>query len=69
MQYNEIEKLAITNARVKLFILVRGDLSRQEMASIFVKALPAIGRINKNNAPPFIAKIYRDGTVQKTGIV
>jgi hypothetical protein len=69
MQHSEIERAAIQNARVPVFILVRSDLSGAEMASIFVKALPAILRILRTHTPPFIAKIYRDGSVLKTDVV
>ncbi len=69
MQHSEIEKAAIRNARVRVFILVRSDLSGDEIASIFVKALPSITKIIRNDTPPFIAKIYRDGSVTKTDVV
>lgn len=69
MQHSEIEKAAIKNARVPVFILVRSDLSGVEMAEIFLKALPAIAKILKQHNPPFIAKIYRNASVDKTDIV
>jgi predicted nuclease of predicted toxin-antitoxin system len=69
MQHNEIEKIAITNSRVRVFILVRGNLSGAEMASVFVKALPAMSRIIQSQEPPFIARVYKDGKVSKTDIV
>lgn len=69
MQHNEIEKLAIKNARVRVFILVRGNLSGPEMASILVKALPSMTRVIRAHEPPFIARIYRDGSTTKTEII
>jgi hypothetical protein len=39
MQRGEIEKIAIRNAKARVFILVRGDLSAQEMAEIFVNPM------------------------------
>jgi predicted nuclease of predicted toxin-antitoxin system len=69
IQHSEIEKAAIRNARVSVFILVRSDLSGQEMSSIFVKALPAISNVVRRHRPPFIAKVYRDASVLKTNIV
>jgi len=41
-RYRTIERNALMNARVRAFVLVSGNLSGQEMAKIFVKALPAI---------------------------
>lgn len=69
MQRGEIEKLAIRNAKARVFILVRGDLSAQEMAEIFVKALSPMARVVQKHPPPFIAKVYRAGSVLKTDLV
>jgi hypothetical protein len=69
MQRGEIEKIAIRNAKARVFILVRGDLSAQEMAEIFVKALSPMARVVRKNPPPFIAKVYRAGSVLKTDLV
>lgn len=69
MQHSEIEKAAIRNARVSVFILVRSDLSGQEVSSIFVKALPAMLKLVQRYSPPFIARIYRDASVVKTDVV
>jgi predicted nuclease of predicted toxin-antitoxin system len=69
MQRGEIEKIAIRNAKARVFILVRGDLSAQEMAEIFVKALSPMARVVRKHPAPFIAKVYRSGSVLKTDLV
>ncbi len=69
MQRGELEKIAIRNAKARVFILVRGDLSAQEMAEIFVTALSPIARVVQRYRAPFIAKVYRDGSVRKTDIL
>jgi hypothetical protein len=51
------------NAGVAAFILTAGDLQGEEMARIFVKALPAIGKFLAKHRRPFIAKIVRNGSV------
>lgn len=51
------------NAGVGAFILTSGDLSGEEMAHIFVKALPAISKFLKKHRKPFMAKIARSGAV------
>ena len=48
---------------VAAFILTSGDLQGDEMAQIFVKALPRITRFLKNHTKPFIAKIAKDSSV------
>jgi 5S rRNA maturation endonuclease (ribonuclease M5) len=50
-------------AGVAAFILTSGDLQGEEMAQIFVKALPRITRFLKNHTKPFIAKIAKDSSV------
>jgi len=50
-------------AGVGAFILTSGDLSGEEMAQIFVKALPAISKFLVKHRRPFIAKITRSGSV------
>jgi hypothetical protein len=69
MQRGEIEKIAIRNSKARVFILVRGDLSAKEMADIFVKALSPMARVIRKHPPPFIAKVYRNGSVLKTDLV
>src|SRR2546423_13137533 len=64
--YNWLEVRAIKNAKGRAFLLVRGELPGDEQATIISKALPEMLRILDLTAPPFIAKIYRDGRVHLT---
>ena len=50
-------------AGVGAFLLTSGDLSGEEMAQFFVKALPAISRFLGKHKKPYIAKIARNGSV------
>jgi len=63
-QYNWLERRAIKNAQGRAFLLVRGQLSGHEQASIMCKALPKMLRILDLTPRPFIAKIYRDSSIQ-----
>jgi len=58
----EIGAIAHTGARV--FILVSGNLTSQQMASILINALDKIKKVAQGHKPPFIAKVYRNGRVQ-----
>jgi len=58
-----LEKTALMNAGVAAFILTSADLKGNEMAEIFVNALPAISKTLKQYQRPFIAKITRNGKV------
>ena len=51
-------------AGVRAFVLVSGNLTGQEMAQIFVKALPRMIKFAVKHSPPLIAKIHRDGSVE-----
>ena len=68
-QYNWLEIRAIKNAKGRAFLLVRGELSGEEQAAIICKALSEMLRILDLTTPPFIAKIYRDGSVHLTDLI
>lgn len=59
-----IEVEAIARASARIFILVSGNLSRQQMVDLFVEALERINKFTQGNQAPFIAKIYKDGKIQ-----
>lgn len=67
-QFNYLERLAIKHAKGRAFLLVRGELIGKDQAAIIGKALPEILRTLDLTKPPFIAKIYRDGSVHLTNI-
>ncbi|OQW32880.1 MAG: hypothetical protein A4E19_05880 [Nitrospira sp. SG-bin1] len=48
IRYRQVERLTLMKAGVAAFILTSGDLQGEEMARIFVKALPRITRFLKN---------------------
>ncbi|WHZ23650.1 MAG: hypothetical protein OJF47_002762 [Nitrospira sp.] len=48
---------------VAAFILTTGDLQGQEMANIFVAALPGIAKFLTKHKKPFMAKVGRNGSV------
>jgi hypothetical protein len=62
--YRPLERLAVVEAGVRMFALVAGNLAGHDMAAIFVKALSPMRRFCGLHDPPFIAKVYRDGTVK-----
>lgn len=61
---NDLEVRAIARAGARVFILVSGNLTRQQMADLFVEVLPKLEKFNQGNQAPFIAKIYKDGRVE-----
>jgi predicted nuclease of predicted toxin-antitoxin system len=65
IRYRNLERAALMRAGVGAFVLTAGDLKGDEMAQIFVKALPAISRFLAKHRKPFIAKVTRGGSVSK----
>jgi hypothetical protein len=63
IRYRALEQQALQNARVGAFILVSGNLTGEQMAKIFVMALPKIYSHTAETTLPFIAKIFRDSSV------
>ncbi|QFZ91274.2 hypothetical protein [Synechococcus elongatus] len=61
---NALESRAIAHAGAKVFILVSGNLNRQQMADLFIGVLPKLEKFNLGNQAPFIAKVYKDGRVE-----
>lgn len=64
IRYRAIETAALRASKVRAFVLTaKGDLSGQEIADIFIKALPPIRRLCSKEPPPFIARVSREGNV------
>lgn len=64
IRYRVAEKQAVRRAKVRAFVLAaQGDLRAEMLAEIFLKALPKVRRVVKQQKPPFIAKISRGGEV------
>jgi PIN like domain len=61
---NQMERLAVADARVRMFVLVSQNLSGTDMADIFVKAIPAMEKFILKNIAPFIAKVDRESKVK-----
>lgn len=64
IRYRTIERQALMNAGLKAFFFMSGSISFSSMAEIIAKALPAIRKFAESHAPPFIAGIYKDGSVK-----
>lgn len=62
---NEHEKAMFRAARVRVFALARKDLPGQEMADLFVKALPGMRKRAITVEPPFVFSISRKGDFRR----
>jgi predicted nuclease of predicted toxin-antitoxin system len=61
---NILEQVAIASSDAKVFVLSLGNVTGQEMASIFAQALEQMENFAQSNQPPFIAKVYKFGKVR-----
>jgi hypothetical protein len=63
IRYNELEKAAVLQNRVREFYFSSGNFNGAEMAEILVTALPEMTRICRRHEAPFIASITKSGKV------
>ncbi len=61
---NHLERIAVANANIKMFILASQNLSGQDMAAIFLKNFVKMQEFVRNYDAPFIAKIYKNGDIE-----
>lgn len=64
IRYHAREKETLLAYGVRAFVLTAKALNADEMAAVFVKALPKIARILENNPGPFVATIAASGLVR-----
>jgi PIN like domain len=57
IRYRQLEKLALTEARVRAFVFTGGNVTVKDTAAILVRALPRITRLCRAQAGPFIYHI------------
>lgn len=59
LRYNAVERRALLSGGVRAFILTSGNLTGDEMAAIFLAALPKMNRLLRKHQGPFIARVTR----------
>ena len=64
IRYRQMEWLAFKAGMVRAFAFSSGNLRAEEMADIFLKALPKIIRFVEELPPPFLATITKGGDVK-----
>lgn len=58
-----LERLAVASAGVRMFVLVSQNLLGADTAAAFTKAIAAMQQFLQTHPAPFIAKVYRDGSI------
>jgi hypothetical protein len=68
IRYRAAARQVIRRAKVRMLVLVaHGNLRIEALAEVFLKALPKVRVIMPQQKPPFIAKIWRDGSIAVIG--
>jgi PIN like domain len=66
IRYNRNEIDALRKARLRAFLAARaGNLRGQDLANLFVQALPKIIRYAHSIAPPFVYRITKSGNLSR----
>ena len=63
MRRRPAEQLAIVKHGVRAFSLTSGEMKAQEMAEVFLKAMPKMKRLLRKHPEPFIAAVTRSGDI------
>jgi predicted nuclease of predicted toxin-antitoxin system len=64
IRYHAREKATLLAYGVRAFVLTATALNGDEMATVFVKALPEIAKVLGSSDGPFVATVTRAGTVR-----
>jgi hypothetical protein len=64
IRYNELEKAAVRQHKIREFYFSSGNYSGSEMAEMLINALRDMGRIFRKQKPPFIASISKSGKAE-----
>lgn len=65
IRYRPLELQALKFARVRVFILISGNVRGAETAAILLKAMPKILETISGQAGPFIYFVYKDSTLRR----
>jgi hypothetical protein len=64
IRYRGTELAAVMSGGVRAFAFRSGNLTAPEMAGIFLKSFPHVSTLLKKHSGPFVAFIFRDGSVR-----
>jgi len=64
IRYRQLEWVAFKAGKVRAFAFSSGNLRAEEMAEIFLKALPQIMCFVEDREAPFLATITKGGDVR-----
>jgi predicted nuclease of predicted toxin-antitoxin system len=66
LRYRPLEIAALRASEARVFVLTAGNLRGNEIAAVFLSALPRICRVLHSLPGPFVARVSRSGHVTIT---
>ena len=64
LSYHHLEPEAARAFGLRMFVLRSGNLNRRELQAVFVKAARRMVAVARAEPAPFVARIYKDGSVR-----
>ena len=64
IRWRPLEREAIEASGARVFVFSSGNVTGEDMAEAFARAMPRMERLVGQMDGPFIAKVYRDGSVK-----
>lgn len=64
IRYRHAEKAALRDAGLRAFVLITGNLSADETVLVMESALAGMERMCRDEAPPFICRVAKDGSLR-----
>jgi hypothetical protein len=68
IRYHALEAAAARGAGVGMLVVVSKNLTGPQTAEILLKAMERIRRFLTKHRPPFMVKIYRNGSIQRLAL-
>lgn len=65
IRYRAPELAAVSATKARVFTLTAGSIQAQEMADIFIHAMPKVRAFVESRRPPYIVTITRSGLLSK----
>lgn len=65
IRYRHLEASAVRAARVGMFVIVAKNLTGAQTADVVLRARLRIRRFISKHRRPFVAKVYRDGRIER----
>lgn len=65
IRYRASELAAVSATKARVFTLTAGSIQAQEMADIYIRAMPKVQAFVARHSPPYIVTISRSGVLSK----